>query len=74
MEQIVPLLHLVDTNKKQIAVPSFVRNDLKETMHSVLLNITNAMSPSSYFSGMVKLLGSKDQDVVKKVRCLILLI
>lgn len=74
MEQIVSLLLLVDANKKQMGVPSSIRNVLKETMHSLLLNITKAMTPSSYFSGMIKLLVSKDDDVRKKVRCLILFI
>ncbi|PKI39448.1 hypothetical protein CRG98_040124 [Punica granatum] len=66
LEQIVSLLHLVDVNKKQIAVPSPVRKDLKEIMRSVLMNITKSMTPSSYFSAMIKLFGSKDQDVREK--------
>ncbi|KAK4787741.1 hypothetical protein SAY86_011574 [Trapa natans] len=64
MKQLVSLLCHVDANKK-IVYPSF-RCFLKETMHSLLLDITKAMTPSSYFNGMIKLLDSKDDDVRKK--------
>ena len=67
MEQVAPLLQLVDEVRKQIGIPVAIRKELKECMRVVLRTITMRMIPSAYFKGIIKLLGHADGNVKKKV-------
>nr|XP_023877249.1 uncharacterized protein At3g06530 [Quercus suber] len=67
MEQVAPLLQLVDESRKQISIPVAIRKELKECMRVVLRTITMCMIPSAYFKGIIKLLGHADGNVKKKV-------
>lgn len=67
MEQVAPLLQLVDESRKQISIPVAIRKELKECMRVVLRTITMHMIPSAYFKGIIKLLGHADGNVKKKV-------
>ncbi|XP_075648528.1 uncharacterized protein At3g06530 isoform X3 [Castanea sativa] len=67
MEQVAPLLQLVDESRKQISIPVAIRKELKECMRVVLRTITMRMIPSAYFKGIIKLLGHADGNVKKKV-------
>jgi U3 small nucleolar RNA-associated protein 10 len=67
MEQVVPLLQLVDASRKQISIPVAIRKELKECTRVVSRTITLHMIPSAYFKGIIKLLGHADGNVKKKV-------
>lgn len=66
MEQVVPLLQLVDASRKQISIPVAIRKELKECTRVVSRTITLHMIPSAYFKGIIKLLGHADGNVKKK--------
>ncbi|KAK4256456.1 hypothetical protein QN277_009316 [Acacia crassicarpa] len=66
MEQIVFLLQLVFSKKKQMKFPVILRKELKETMRAAVRNITLVMIPSSYFRSIIKLLHHADKDVGDK--------
>ncbi|KAE9614797.1 hypothetical protein Lal_00036146 [Lupinus albus] len=66
MEQIVFLLHVVDSRKKQLNLPVIVRKELKEIMRAVVRNITLVKTPSSYFKSIINLLQHADKNVGKK--------
>lgn len=63
MEQIVFLLQLVFSKKKQLKFPVILRKELKETMRAAVRNITLVMIPSAYFGSITKLLRHSDKDV-----------
>lgn len=67
MEQVIFLLQLVDSRKKQPSLPVIVRKELKETMRAIVRNITMVMIPSAYFKSIIKLLRHADKNVGKKV-------
>lgn len=67
MEQVICLLQLIDSNRKDIAVSSAVRKKLKENMHIVLKTIARGLSPSTYFGVIIQLLTHADKNARKKV-------
>ncbi|XP_077219422.1 ARM repeat superfamily protein isoform X2 [Tasmannia lanceolata] len=66
MEQVVSHLQLVVVRSKQLSVPTSVRKELKECIHTVLKTISNVMVPSAYFKAITLLLGHADGNVRKK--------
>lgn len=67
LQWVVPLWQLVDARKRHIALPAYLRKELKDCMHSILVTITRAMIPLTYFKGMIKLLSYEDKNVRRKV-------
>lgn len=67
MEQVVSHLQLVTVRTKQLNTPASVKKELKGCMHTILLTITNSMTPSAYFKAITLLLGHADRTVRKKV-------
>jgi len=67
MENIVFLLHLVDARKKELNFPVVMRKELKETMRTVVRDITLVMIPLIYFKSIINLLDHSDKDVGEKV-------
>ncbi|CAK9135113.1 unnamed protein product [Ilex paraguariensis] len=66
MELVVSCLQLVDSRRKQIAVPTVIRKDLKEYMRSALKTIARCLVPAVYFQVIIKLLGHADNNVRRK--------
>ncbi|KAI3862328.1 hypothetical protein MKX03_036895 [Papaver bracteatum] len=66
LEQVVSHLELVDGKGKQSKVTSSLKKELRDCMHAVLKTITREMVPSSYFKGIVLLLGHSNGNVKKK--------
>lgn len=67
MEQVVSHLEFVALRTKQLNTPASFKKELKGCMHTVLLTITNSMTPSAYFKAITLLLGHPDRNVRKKV-------
>ncbi|CAK9135116.1 unnamed protein product [Ilex paraguariensis] len=67
MELVVSCLQLVDSRRKQIAVPTVIRKDLKEYMRSALKTIARCLVPAVYFQVIIKLLGHADNNVRRKI-------
>ncbi|CAN0862884.1 Uncharacterized protein At3g06530 [Linum grandiflorum] len=66
MEHTVATSLLVDVKRKQFHIPTVMKKELKDRAHAVLRIIRTAMAPSTYFRGMVSLLGNSDGNVQKK--------
>lgn len=67
MEQVVSLMQFIDRKRKELHIPVAIRRELKERMHAALRTITVVMTPSTYFKGIINLLGKEDGYIKKKV-------
>ncbi|XWS47704.1 hypothetical protein CRYUN_Cryun13aG0007000 [Craigia yunnanensis] len=66
MEQVVFLLQLVDSRRKQIGIPVAIWKEFKACVDAILKTITMRMMPSTCFECISKLLGNADSSVRKK--------
>lgn len=68
MEQIVFLLQLINSRKKQpVKFPAILMKELKETMRAAVQSITMVMIPSAYFKTITKLLRHANQNASEMV-------
>ncbi|KAK6117849.1 hypothetical protein DH2020_048412 [Rehmannia glutinosa] len=66
MEQVVYHLQLVDSKKKHIGVPAFIKSELKEYIRALLRTLIKGLPPSTYFKVIIKLILHMDRNVRKK--------
>lgn len=67
MEQVVYHLHLVDSKKKHVGVPAFIKSELKEFIRGVLKTLIRGLLPSTFFKVTITLISHVDKNVRKKV-------
>ncbi|KAL9235552.1 hypothetical protein vseg_010302 [Gypsophila vaccaria] len=65
MVQTIFCWQLVDSSKKKVSLPTALKKDLKELVHSVVIKITKGMTPSTFFQGIINLL-AQDKSARKK--------
>ncbi|XP_042063624.1 uncharacterized protein At3g06530-like [Salvia splendens] len=66
MEQVVYHLHLVDSKKKHVGVPAFIKSELKEFIRGVLKTLIRGLLPSTFFKVTITLISHVDKNVRKK--------
>ncbi|KAL1565211.1 hypothetical protein AAHA92_07455 [Salvia divinorum] len=66
MEQVVYHLHLVDSKKKHVGVPAFIKSELKEFIRGVLKTLIRGLLPSTFFKVTLTLISHVDKNVRKK--------
>ncbi|XP_021761936.1 uncharacterized protein At3g06530-like [Chenopodium quinoa] len=66
MVQVVFCWQFIDLSKKKTSLPIFLKKELKEIIHAVLMKITNGMLPSAFFQGVIRLLVQTDKGPRKK--------
>ncbi|OMO94842.1 hypothetical protein CCACVL1_05773 [Corchorus capsularis] len=66
MEQLVSLLQEVDARRKQLGISVAIWKEFKACVRAILKTITMAITPSTCFECITKLLGNSDGTVRKK--------